>query len=509
MKTLKETIERESILIAPTKKEDSEKVKFKKALDPRTVGTYVKTIELRLSKEEREKIESFNDLVYKAMNRCVSNSMLTRNLEKACMCSEGVNRSQYEVIERKKHSKDKQLEKLKDNKPDEKEKIDKLQKEVDDITERFNEMSTHIIPKEEVQKGIQVLFNHRFKNNTYDMVKTEFPDLPSTVYDKISYYANKKINKDYFKIDRGEIRVPSYNKGLPIPFKATSISFEKQGEHIGVKVAGVINARLEFGKDRSGNRETVYEAMANPFIVCDSSIKIKKNKVFLLLVLRTKHRIEPNLTSQSKLCKPENVLGVDTGINQLLAYATNCSTFRGVSGGKHLKGRVTKMFEKQRLTRQGVRTAVSGKGRNKKTKAADKINQRISNYQKTEMNKEAKFLVKNAIKQKCGTIHMEDLTDITKDKNELYFKSWPYYMLQQAIERHAKKYGINVRYIKPAFTSQECSCCGNIDASQRVKGTFTCANIACDIFEKNISADTNAAANIAKSTNYSDKKLAS
>ena len=99
-----------------------------------------------------------------------------------------------------------------------------------------------------------------------------------------------------------------------------------------------------------------------------------------------------------------------------------------------------KMFDELKSVQQGVRTAVSGKGRGKKTKAVAKIRQSITNYQQTEMNKEAKFLIKNVIRQKCGTIHMEDLTNITKDKNNLYFKTWPYYKLQQAIEAQANKY---------------------------------------------------------------------
>src|SRR5699024_2915242 len=79
------------------------------------------------------------------------------------------------------------------------------------------------------------------------------------------------------------------------------------------------------------------------------------------------------------------------------------------------------------------------------------------------------------------------------NERDLFLKNWPYYNLQEYIEYKAKEKGIEVRYVKPDYTSQRCSCCGHIaEGNRKEQDKFKC--VLCGY---QAHADFNAARNIA------------
>ena len=68
--------------------------------------------------------------------------------------------------------------------------------------------------------------------------------------------------------------------------------------------------------------------------------------------------------------------------------------------------------------------------------------------------------------------------------------SWAFYQLRQFVEYKARRAGVRVISIKPAYTSQMCSCCHHI--GNRSRARFSCANCGAVM-----DADLNGALNIA------------
>ena len=94
------------------------------------------------------------------------------------------------------------------------------------------------------------------------------------------------------------------------------------------------------------------------------------------------------------------------------------------------------------------------------------IKSRESNIIRNINHHISKKLVQIAASEKCG-IKFEELTGIRKNKNHsksfrYSLNSWSYYQLQKFTEYKARKQGIEVAYVAPAYTSQTCSRCGSL-----------------------------------------------
>jgi len=116
------------------------------------------------------------------------------------------------------------------------------------------------------------------------------------------------------------------------------------------------------------------------------------------------------------------------------------------------------------------------------------------------------------VKNNAAYINIEDLSGFGKDRNgdihkdkEIVLRNWSYYELQNYITYKAQMHGIEVRKVKPEYTSQICSYCGK-RGIRREQAKFVCINPECrshKIYDKGfVNADFNAARNIAMSANF-------
>ena len=184
--------------------------------------------------------------------------------------------------------------------------------------------------------------------------------------------------------------------------------------------------------------------------------------------------------------------------NNLHQTQLNKFNVGAISGLNLLKFRsTTEQYKKELcIASKYVGEGRAGHGYNTKMKPIDKIRNKVSNFSDTYNHKYSKYIVDFAKKNNCGVIQMEDLSGATRYAEEKFLKDWSYYDLQQKITYKAEKEGIMVIKIKPNFTSQRCSVCGNIHKENRDcknnQARFKC--ISCG-HEEN--ADINAAKNIA------------
>lgn len=353
------------------------------------------------------------------------------------------------------------------------------------------------------------------QNSTYQLVSKEFKQyIPSDILANLNQKIQENYNNNQKKIESGERALSTYKKGMEIPFsirenKRLKLFIKEEGIYL--KWFKDILFRLEFGKDASNNRcivERLIESdkqqknKGEDYVANNSSIKFVKNekntRIFLLLSI--------DIPAKKQVLDKDVVLGVDLGIKCPLYLAINKNdNFKMQIGDiEHFHNQRT-MFHKRFKSLQKLMCTQGGHGRKKKLESLEKLKEKERNWVHTQNHVYSREVIKQALKQNAGTIHMESLKDFGKDK-EGYVKEeykyllryWSYYELQSMIEYKAKLEGIEVKYIDPAYTSQTCSYCGE-RGERKKQEDFVCTNPQCKRRGEKINADFNAARNIAMS----------
>lgn len=353
------------------------------------------------------------------------------------------------------------------------------------------------------------------QNSTYQLVSKEFKQyIPSDILANLNQKIQENYNNNQKKIESGERALSTYKKGMEIPFSIRENKrlklFIKEGG-IYLKWFKEILFRLEFGKDASNNRcivERLIESdkqqkgKGEDYVANNSSIKLVKNgkntRIFLLLSI--------DIPAKKQVLDKDVVLGVDLGIKCPLYLAINKNdNFKMQIGDiEHFHNQRT-MFQKRFKSLQKLMCTQGGHGRKKKLEPLEKLKEKERNWVHTQNHVYSREVIKQALKQNAGTIHMESLKDFgkgkdgyVKDEYKYLLRYWSYYELQSMIEYKAKLEGIEVKYIDPAYTSQTCSYCGE-RGERKKQEEFVCTNPQCKRRGEKINADFNAARNIAMS----------
>ena len=177
------------------------------------------------------------------------------------------------------------------------------------------------------------------------------------------------------------------------------------------------------------------------------------------------------------------VMGVDVGENKLAAHSLG-----KVFGGEHLRDQRDRYLAlRRRLQSNGSQSA-----KQKLRQVSGKEMRRVKHIN----HETSKAIVQAAIQAGIAKITMEDLTHIRQrikagKRMRGRLHRWAWRQLQSFVEYKAKAVGIAVEYVNPAYTSQTCSCCGEL--GKRSKHRFECPH--CGL---RAHSDLNASRNLAR-----------
>lgn len=165
--------------------------------------------------------------------------------------------------------------------------------------------------------------------------------------------------------------------------------------------------------------------------------------------------------------EPKCLIGVDRNTTNHTLVASNLQTGKVLKFGKECNH----IHNKYKHMRKNLQE----KSKLKKLKS---IKQREKHIIKDINHKITTALVKYA-KQVKGGIVLEDLKQIrqtakTKRRQRYSLNSWSYYQQQMMLEYKSKKFGVPIFYVEPQYTSQRCSKCGHIEATNRNRNLFQC-----------------------------------
>lgn len=322
----------------------------------------------------------------------------------------------------------------------------------------------------------------------------------------------QKVKQDFSTalkngLARGERTVTNYKRTYPLMTRGRDLKFTHNFsshqdliEHLmdsdlelSIHWVNKIKFKIVLGNNPNkseGLRKELLNIFEENYKVQGSSIQIDGNKIILNLSMqipKNNNELDENI-----------VVGVDLGLAVPAMCALNNSQYIRKSIGSYDDfTRVrTQMQQQRKRLQHNIKYSKGGHGRKKKLAALEKYKKYESNFVQSYNHMISKSIIDFAIKHHAKYINIEDLSGY--DSSKFVLRNWSYYQLQEYITYKADKEGIIVRKIKPHYTSQKCSKCGNIDKEQRdSQAHFKCA--VCG-YEEN--ADFNASRNIAISEEF-------
>nr|WP_264475034.1 transposase [Salinirubrum litoreum] len=182
--------------------------------------------------------------------------------------------------------------------------------------------------------------------------------------------------------------------------------------------------------------------------------------------------------------KHRTVLGVDLNVNGSLAVTSTGAFIKNADAMNHRR----REFEK-------IRGSMQQTGSRSAHLSMQSIKDREHRWAQGELHRTSNQILDEARDHDCTHIAFEDLTDIRKRMaGAKRFHAWAFRRLFEYVEYKAERFGIVVKQVRPAYTSQRCSKCGFTHKSnRRSKHQFVCQKC-----EYELNADYNASKNIAR-----------
>ena len=310
----------------------------------------------------------------------------------------------------------------------------------------------------------------------------------------------QKVKKDFSAslkngLAKGERSSINYKRTFPLMTRGRDLKFSyNNDDEVIINWVNKIQFKCILGEHKNSLelKHTLHKVINKEYKVGQSSLEFdRNNKLILNLTLD----IPENNKNEKALGR---VCGVDLGL-KVPAYCSisDNSYIRRSFGTFEEFAKNRQQFKARRIRLQKqLQACKGGKGRKDKLKAMNQLRDKEKNFAKTYNHFLSHNIVKFANDNKCEYIHLEKLEGTHLENKVLGL--WSYYQLQEQIEYKAERVGIKVKYINPAYTSQTCSKCGNVDKENRIdQATFICKE--CGL---KINADYNASLNIARSTDF-------
>lgn len=338
----------------------------------------------------------------------------------------------------------------------------------------------------------------RLDGYIYDSLKEDVQNFASVNVNATIQKAWAKYKSSKIDVLRGDMSLPSYKSDQPLVLHAQSMKIFSSDDDTVLqatlfsnaykKACDYSNVRFIISLHDTTQRTIIKKVLSGDWGIGQSQIVYKRPKWFLYLTY--------NFSPEQHEVNPDKILGVDLG-ESIAIYASSVGEY----GALRIEGGEISAFAKKLEARKRSlqkQAAYCGEGRighGTKSRVSDvyKMEDKIANFRNTVNHRYSKMLIDYALKHMYGTIQMEDLSGIKKETGfPKFLQHWTYYDLQQKIEAKAKEHGINCIKVDPAFTSQRCSKCGNIDSGNRPSQAVFC----CTKCGYKTNADFNASQNL-------------
>lgn len=299
---------------------------------------------------------------------------------------------------------------------------------------------------------------------TYKNIRKKYPKFSSAMVQTARDNASEILKRTLKSKKKLSRPIKQLYSGIRYDKRCLSIMFDKN----------IISINTMFGRMKLPFKLADYYNKYKDWKYTNAQLKRRKDKNYYLMV-----QVQTETPEKTKEC---NVLGIDLGIKKIAVTSNN--TFYNSKHLRNIKGKYQKL--KRDCQRKG-------------TKSAKRKLKHLSGKENCFVRDVNHCISKKIVNNDYTVFALENLKNIrqtTKTYNKKLNQkigNWSFAQLQNFISYKSERLGKNVVFVKPNYTSQQCSKCGHIEKSNRNGNVLKCKQ--CN-FE--LDADLNASRNIAR-----------
>jgi putative transposase len=334
-------------------------------------------------------------------------------------------------------------------------------KELEYIVKTFNQICQHIIDYGWEQKTWN---KNKLHYGTYKILREKYPKFSSAMLQTARDQASEILKRTLKSKKKLSKPIKQEFSGIRYDKRCLSIMFDKN----------IISINTTFGRIKFPFKLAKYYEQYKDWIYTNAQLIRQKDKNYYI-----------NIQMYQELPKKKEeikVLGIDLGIKKVAVTSDNI--FYNSKHLKNIKGKY------QRLKRH-----LQSKG----TKSAKRRLKKLSGKENRFVRDVNHCISKKIVNTNNTVFALENLKNIRKNTRTYNKKlnkmigNWSFGQLQSFIKYKAERQGKSIIYIKPNYTSQQCSKCGCIEKKNRNGNVFKC--VECGF---QVDADLNASKNIAR-----------
>jgi hypothetical protein len=277
-------------------------------------------------------------------------------------------------------------------------------------------------------------------NSTSRILSRNFKgEIPMHILSSLNMTMVKYFNHEKISYLKGERAIRSYKKDIPIPFRGADITHLQKVEDKSYFSFRLFKMpfRTYLGKDFTDKRQLLQQVIDGQIKLCTSSIKLEKNKIFLLAVFeipKPQTNLDTAIIAEASLSM-EYPLTVQIGSSRY--YIGNKEEF--------LYRRLAMQAAMQRV-QKGAAFNHSQRGRKRKLKAVINFKEKEKDYIQNKLHLYSRLLINLCIKHRAATLLLvnQEEKEANAKQNEFLLRNWSFYTLKEKILYKAVKAGIEV-----------------------------------------------------------------
>lgn len=280
-------------------------------------------------------------------------------------------------------------------------------------------------------------------NTTYQVLSRAFKgQCPMGMLSGLNMVVSKTFKEESLDVRMGKRSLRTYRDSIPMPVRMGDVSnwAKATDGNYTFSVYGT-NFKTWFGRDLSNNEEVFDRAMVNDYKMCDSSIVLRDNKMFLLAVFQFEKQ-EVKLDS-------EKAMSVTLGADQPVTIT--------LRGHDYLVGHKDELcYQRDQIKAARQRIQVTSRynrralGRKKKIAVLDRFHKAEHNFVETRIHQYTAMVIDYALKHKCGVIdfvpsEVETMVPAANFTEKLKYKCAKFGIQLNGVEKKTKKTNVPAR----------------------------------------------------------------